>query len=75
MHCVQTLDSFCFQPVLSNGDGNVKNDTGKSTNQLSRTYVGVIWYTNIDCSWGEWYNSNMVDSFASLAIVFDSNIQ
>ena len=39
---VQTFDSFCFQNVLSNGDGDSKNDKGQSTNQLSRIYVGVI---------------------------------
>ena len=42
MRCVLTFYSFCFQNVLSNGDGDRRNDKGLSTNQLSRIYVGVI---------------------------------
>ena len=42
MRCLKTFDSFCFQNVLSNGGGDGKNDTGQTTNQLSRIYVGVI---------------------------------
>ena len=42
MRCVETFDSFCFQNVLSNGDGDSKNNKGQSTNQLSRIYVEVI---------------------------------
>ena len=42
MCCLKTFDSFYFQNVLSNGDGDHgKNDMGQSTNQLSRIYVGV----------------------------------
>ena len=44
--CVHALsemfDSFCFQYVLSNGDGDGKNNIGQSSNQPSRIYVGVM---------------------------------
>ena len=30
--CVQTFDTFCFQNVLLNGDGDGKNDMGQSIN-------------------------------------------
>ena len=43
MCCVQ---AFCFHIVLSNGDGDSKNDTVQSTNQLF--YVGVYIWCEID---------------------------
>ena len=49
MRFVQMFDSLCFQNVLSDGDDDSKNDKGQSTNQLSRIYVGMILYTNINC--------------------------
>ena len=42
MRCVQMFDKFGFQNVLSNGDGDCKNDTNHSFDQLFRIYVEVI---------------------------------
>ena len=36
------FDSFYFQNILSNEDGDAKNDADQLTNQLSRIYIGVI---------------------------------
>ena len=50
MRCVQMFDSFCFQNVLPDRDSGGKNDTGRSTNQLFRIYVGVIPITHLKWS-------------------------
>ena len=42
MRCLKIFDSVCFQNVLLNRGGDGKNDTGQSTNQLPRIYIGVI---------------------------------
>ena len=42
MRCVKTFDNFWFQNVLSNGGDDSENETGQSTNNLSRIYVGAI---------------------------------